>query len=112
MKLLTFTVPCYNSAGYIRKCVDSLLPSPEQVEVIIIDDGSTDETGRIADEYAAKYPDTIKVVHQENGGHGEGINQGIRHATGKYFQVVDSDDWFDTEALQKLLREMESMEAR
>ena len=92
MKLLTVTVPCYNSQDYMEKCVESLLPGGDQVEIIIIDDGSKDATGAIADGYAAKYPNIVKVVHQENGGHGEGINQGLRHATGKYFKVVDSDD--------------------
>ena len=92
MKLLTVTVPCYNSEDYMRNCIDSLLPGGDRVEVIIIDDGSKDNTGAIADEYAEKYPDIVKVIHQENGGHGEGINQGIKHATGTYFKVVDSDD--------------------
>lgn len=91
-KLLTVTVPCYNSQDYMRSCVDSLLVGGERVEIIIINDGSRDDTGKIADEYAAKYPTIVKVVHQENGGHGEGINQGLANATGKYFKVVDSDD--------------------
>lgn len=92
MKLLSVTVPCYNSQDYMKNCIESLLPGGERVEIIIVDDGSKDATGRIADEYAAKYPDTVKVIHQENGGHGEGINQGLKHATGTYFKVVDSDD--------------------
>ena len=92
MKLLTVTVPCYNSQDYMRNCIESLLPGGDRVEIIIINDGSKDATGAIADEYAAQYPDIVKVVHQENGGHGEGINQGLRHATGTYFKVVDSDD--------------------
>ena len=91
-KLLTVTVPCYNSEAYMEKCVESLLPGGERVEIIIIDDGSTDRTGEIADSYAERYPNIVRVVHQENGGHGEGINQGIANATGKYFKVVDSDD--------------------
>lgn len=91
-KLLTVTVPCYNSQDYMRGCVDSLLVGGERVEIIIIDDGSTDATGAIADEYASAYPTIVKVIHQENGGHGEGINQGAKHATGVYFKVVDSDD--------------------
>ena len=91
-KLLTVTVPCYNSQDYMRGCVDSLLVGGERVEIIIIDDGSTDATGAIADEYATAYPTIVKVIHQENGGHGEGINQGVKHATGTYFKVVDSDD--------------------
>ena len=91
-KLLTVTVPCYNSQNYMKDCIDSLLVGGERVEIIIINDGSTDNTGKIADEYAEKYPEIVKVVHQENGGHGEGINQGVKHATGTYFKVVDSDD--------------------
>ena len=91
-KLLTVTVPCYNSQDYMRTCVDSLLTGGDRVEIIIINDGSKDSTGAIADEYKEKYPEIVKVVHQENGGHGEGINQGVKHATGKYFKVVDSDD--------------------
>ena len=91
-KLITFAVPCYNSEAYMRGCVDSLLAGGERVEIIIIDDGSTDATGAIADEYASQYPTIVKVVHQENGGHGEGINQGVKNATGIYFKVVDSDD--------------------
>lgn len=92
MKLLTVTVPCYNSQDYMQKCIDSLLPGGDRVEIIIIDDGSTDRTAEIADTYAEQYPGIVRVIHQENGGHGEGINQGLRHATGKYFKVVDSDD--------------------
>ena len=92
MKLLTVTVPCYNSQDYMEKCIESILPGGDRVEIIIIDDGSKDNTGAIADAFAEKSPDIVKVVHQENGGHGEGINQGLRHATGKYFKTVDSDD--------------------
>ena len=92
MKLLTVTVPCYNSAEYMEKCIDSLLRGGERVEIIIINDGSKDRTGEIADRYAEEHPDIVRVVHQENGGHGEGINQGLAWASGKYFKVVDSDD--------------------
>ena len=92
MKLLTVTVPCYNSQEYMEKCIESLLPGGDRVEIIIIDDGSTDATGAIADAYEEKYPHIVRVIHQENGGHGEGINQGLRYATGIYFKVVDSDD--------------------
>jgi glycosyltransferase involved in cell wall biosynthesis len=103
MKLLTVTVPCYNSAAYVRRCLDSLLPGGEEMDVIVIDDGSTDETGAIADDYAARFPKIVRVIHQENGGHGEGINQGLRHALGVYFKVVDSDDRLDGPSLFKLL---------
>ena len=111
MKLLTVTVPCYNSQDYMRNCVESLLPGGDRVEIIIIDDGSKDNTGIIADEYAAKYPNIVKVVHQENGGHGEGINQGLRHATGRYFKVVDSDDTMSADFVP-FLDLLESCEAQ
>ena len=110
MKLLTVTVPCYNSQDYMRHCIESLLPGGERVEILIIDDGSKDDTGRIADEYAEKYPTIVRVIHQENGGHGEGINQGLRHASGTYFKVVDSDDWLsdDFPAFLDLLEQCEA----
>lgn len=92
MKLLTVTVPCYNSQDYMEGCINSLLAGGDRVEIIIINDGSTDDTGRIAENYAARFPGIVKVIHQENGGHGEGINQGLAHASGTYFKVVDSDD--------------------
>ena len=113
MKLITFTVPCYNSAAYMDRCIETLLPAGEEAEIILVDDGSTDDTGRIADEYAAKYPDIVRVIHQENGGHGEGVNQGVRNASGLYFKVVDSDDWLDGKALADImdrLREFAAME--
>jgi glycosyltransferase involved in cell wall biosynthesis len=84
--------------------IETLLTGGEDVEIIIVDDGSTkDNTADIADEYAAKYPSIIKAVHQENGGHGEAVNTGIRNATGLYFKVVDSDDWVDTDAYKEIL---------
>lgn len=109
MKLLTVTIPCYNSQDYMENCIKSLLPGGEKVEIIVIDDGSKDNTGRIADEYAAKYPTIVKVIHQENGGHGEGINQGLLHAAGTYFKVVDSDDTVNADfpAFLKRLEECE-----
>ena len=109
MKLLSITVPCYNSQDYMSKCIDSLLPGGERVEIIIIDDGSKDRTGAIADAYAEKYPDIVKVVHQENGGHGEGINQGLRHASGKYFKTVDSDDTLSADFV-RFLDELERVD--
>ena len=103
-KLISFAVPCYNSAVYMRHCIETLLSAGEQAEIILVDDGSTkDDTPAICDEYAAKYPTIVKAVHQENGGHGEGVNQGIRNATGLYYKVVDSDDWLNEEALKKAL---------
>lgn len=92
MKLLTVTVPCYNSQDYMEKCIESLLRGGDRVEIIVINDGSKDNTGAIGDRYAAQYPEMVRVIHQENGGHGAGINAGLKAASGKYFKVVDSDD--------------------
>ena len=103
MKILTIAIPSYNSMDYMRNCIESLLPGGEDVEILIVDDGSKDETPAIADEYEAKYPGIIRAIHQENGGHGEAVNAGLRNATGFFYKVVDSDDWVDEEALLKVL---------
>lgn len=109
-KLITFAVPCYNSADYMRHCVQTLLAAGEDAEIILVDDGSTkDDTPAICDEFAAQYPTIVKAIHQENGGHGEGVNQGLRNATGLYYKVVDSDDWLDTDSLQKLLTRLRTL---
>lgn len=110
MKYISFVVPCYNSEEYMEKCIESLLIGKDDVEIIIIDDGSKDNTGKIADKYQKKYPNIVKAIHQENGGHGEGINVGLKHATGKYFKVVDSDDWLDETAYKKLLKEIKHID--
>ena len=93
-KLITFAVPCYNSADYMEHCIDTLLQGGDDIEIILVDDGSTkDDTPAICDRYAERYPGTVRAIHQPNGGHGEGVNQGIRNARGIYYKVVDSDDW-------------------
>ncbi len=103
-KLLTIAVPCYNSESYMRTCLDSLLPGGDEVEILIVDDGSfKDNTAAVADEYAAAYPDMCRVIHQKNGGHGAAINTAIANAGGEFFKVVDSDDKLDPEAYKKVL---------
>ncbi|WP_075721003.1 glycosyltransferase family 2 protein [Roseburia sp. 499] len=109
MKLLSIAIPCYNSQDYMEHCIESLLPGGEDVEIIIVDDGSKDRTAEIADSYAEKYPTIVKAIHQENGGHGEAVNTGIRNATGLYFKVVDSDDWVDQEAYMKILETLREL---
>lgn len=106
MKLLTITVPCFNSENYLRRCLDSLVTGGDDVEIIVVDDGSSDGTGDIAEDYAGWFPEIVKVVHKENGGHGSGINTGLRLASGKYFKVVDSDDWLEEKAYRELLKQM------
>ena len=87
----------------MSKCINSLLIGGEEVEIIIVDDGSSDRTAEIADDYAEKYPTIVKAIHQENGGHGQAVNTGIKNATGLYFKVVDSDDWVNEQAYRQVL---------
>ena len=87
----------------MEKCIDSLLVGGEEVEILIVDDGSKDGTTEIADRYQEKYPTIVKAIHQENKGHGGAVNTGVENATGLYFKVVDSDDWVNPEAYQKIL---------
>ena len=108
MKLLTIAVPCYNSAAYMKKCIESLLPGGEDVEIIIVNDGSTDETREIAEKYRDDYPGIVKVVNKENGGHGSAVNAGIKNATGLFFKVVDSDDWVRADPYQQVLETLRS----
>jgi len=87
----------------MRHCIESLLPGGNSIEILIVNDGSVDKTAEIAEEYAKVYPNIVKAIHQENGGHGEAVNTGIRNASGLYFKVVDSDDWVDADAYAKIL---------
>lgn len=103
MKLLSLAVPCYNSAAYMGKCIESLLPGGEDVEILVVNDGSTDETPQIAQGYAEKYPGIVRLINKENGGHGSAVNAGLQEAKGLYFKVVDSDDWVKEDAYQKIM---------
>ncbi len=111
MKYISFAIPCYNSEAYMANAVESILKGGEDVEIIIVNDGSKDRTSEIAHEFEAKYPTIIKAVDKENGGHGDAVNTGLEHATGKYFKVVDSDDWVNEEALCKILEVLKKFEA-
>lgn len=104
MKLLSVAIPCYNSQDYMRRCIETLLPGADEVEILIVDDGSKDDTAAIADELAAQYPGIVRAIHQKNGGHGAAVMAGLANATGRYFKVVDSDDWVDEAALAKVLK--------
>ena len=112
MKLLSIAIPCYNSEAYMEKCVESLLIGGEDVEILIVNDGSKDRTAEIADAFEAKYPTICRAIHQENGGHGEAVNAGIRNATGLYFKVVDSDDWVDADAYEKILAKLRELDRK
>ncbi len=114
-KIISFGIPCYNSADYMDHCIQSILDGSnyaDDVEIIIVDDGSfKDDTAAKADEWQAKYPEIIKAVHQENGGHGTAVLTGLKNARGTFYKVVDSDDWLDGEALASLLEVLRETEA-
>lgn len=112
-KIITFIIPAYNVEMFLKRCLDSFIcPAVmEQVEVIIINDGSTDNTGAIADDYMQRYPQLFRVIHKENGGHGSVINVGSQNAEGKYFKVIDADDWIVTEHLPKFVSALKSCQA-
>ncbi len=110
MKYISFAFPCYHSQDYMAHAIESILPGGDEVEIIIVNDGSKDKTSQIAHEYMDKYPDIIKVIDKENGGHGDAVNAGLANASGKYFKVVDSDDWVDEEALHKILMLLRHLE--
>ena len=111
MKLLSVAIPCYNSEDYMKKCVESLLPGGEDVEILIVDDGSTDGTGEIADAYEKLYPSVVRAIHKKNGGHGSAVNTGLACASGLYFKVVDSDDWVKESAYMKILEVLRDLVA-
>lgn len=110
-KILTVVVPAYNAErdlayNLISLCRPDFL---QDIQVIVVDDGSTDATGEIADQWAARYSDTVEVIHKPNGGHGSGINAGIQAAKGAYFKVVDADDWVEETAFSHLLRTLKNL---
>ena len=109
MKILSVAIPSYNSQEYMRKCIESLLPGGDDIEILVVNDGSKDNTGAIADEYAEKYPGIVRAIHQENGGHGEAVNAGLRNATGLYYKVVDSDDWVDSDTLLTIIETLKNL---
>ena len=112
MKLLTITVPSYNSEDYLQNALDSLIPCLDELEVIIVNDGSKDRTLEIAEAFRAKYPNDVKVIDKENGGHGSGVMAGLRAGEGLFFYVLDSDDWLDTDALRQVLDRLKSEHER
>lgn len=115
MTVLTIVVPAYDAAAYLRRCLESLLiPAAvgREVEVIVVDDGSRDATGAIADEYAERHRGVVTAVHQANAGHGGAINTGLRLARGRYVKVVDADDWLDSAALAAVIDSLRDIVAR
>ncbi len=110
MKYISFAIPCYNSEAYMAQAIESILPGGEDIEILIVNDGSKDRTAEIGKEYEEKYPGIVKLINKENGGHGDAVNAGLSHASGKYFKVVDSDDWVDRISLMKILNVLKNFE--
>lgn len=100
--LLTIVIPAYNASAYLERAVEGL-DEVDGIEVVVVDDGSTDRTGQLADRWAAAHPDRFRVIHQANRGHGGAINAGLADARGEFFKVLDADDWFDIPSLRSLL---------
>ena len=104
MKLLSIVVPSYNSQDYLNKAIESVTDlNDARIELLVVDDGSKDETFAVAKHYQEQFPDIVVAIHQENKGHGGAVNTGLQHATGKYFKVLDSDDWLNEEALKRVM---------
>lgn len=113
-KLLTVVIPSYNVEKYLVQTLDSFLISKEcmdKLEIIVVDDGSKDSTALIGKKYEEKYPGVYRVISKENGGHGSTINTGIEESVGKYFKVVDGDDWVDTQGFEKMVRALETCDS-
>lgn len=109
MKLLSVAIPSYNSQEYMGHAIDTLLSGGDDIEILVVDDGSKDDTLKIAKEYEAKYPNIVRAIHKENGGHGSAVNTGLENAAGLYFKVVDSDDWVNEDALRRVLDVLRDM---
>lgn len=104
-KTLTFVVPAYNMTEYLERCVMSLIAAKrnDDIEVLIVDDGSSDGTLEMAQKFEARYPGIVRAIHQENKGHGGAVNTGIAAASGMYVKVVDADDWVGPESLEQVM---------
>lgn len=113
-KLISIVIPSYNSASFLPETVPTFVNISEsvrnKVEVIIVNDGSTDNTLEVANELATQYPDVVRVIDKENGGHGSTINAGIKNALGKYFKIVDGDDYVDSAEFERLLIALKSLD--
>lgn len=112
-KTLSIVIPTYNMQNYLQRCLDSLLLSDkqmEQLEVLVVNDGSKDNSSAIAHEYETKYPDVFRVIDKENGNYGSCINRGLKEATGKYIKILDADDWFDNAEFSRYMEELQMLD--
>lgn len=113
MKVLTFVIPAYNSEQFLDKCIPSMLVPEilEQLEIIVVNDGSTDGTAAAAEKYCSQYPEVVQLISQENKGHGGALNTGCAAAQGKYLKVIDADDWVETQNLPAFVELLELCES-
>ena len=113
MKILSFIIPSYNSAKFLDKCIGSFLDPGimDRLDVIIVNDGSTDDTPVVAQKFCDRYPDSVRLINQENKGHGGALNTGCAAAVGKYLKVIDADDWVETANLEYFLEQLEACES-
>ena len=111
-KILSIIIPTYNMAALLPRCLDSLTASGvlDDLDILVVNDGSTDSSRAVAYSYAERYPQSIKVVDKKNGNYGSTINAALPLAVGEYVKVLDSDDWFDSQALAKYVAELKSLE--
>lgn len=112
-KTLSIIIPSYNMEKFLNECIASMAQSKylDDIEIIIVNDGSTDKTSEIGHEWAKNFPDSVRVFDKENGGHGSAINYGVYSCAGKYFKVIDADDWVDTVAFDMLTEKLKATEA-
>lgn len=109
-KILAIGIPSYNGEPYLDRCIPTFIDDriKDKIEVIIVNDGSKDNTKEIAEKYKELYPSTVKVINKENGGHGSAVNAALYSTSAKYYKVVDCDDWVDTDELVKLVKFLEA----
>ena len=113
MKTLSFIIPSYNSAQFLDKCIGSFLDPNiiDRLDIIIVNDGSKDDTPLVAQKFCDRYPESVRLLNQENKGHGGALNTGCAAAVGKYLKVIDADDWVETANLEYFLQMLEACDS-
>ena len=113
MKVLTISIAAYNVEKFINQTLDSLIDERimDDLEIIVVNDGSSDNTLAIAKEYERKYPDSFIIIDKENGGYGSTINSSLKIASGKYYKLLDGDDWYDTDNVVSLINALKTCNA-